>query len=75
MEIKVANVSVTVGGTQDAFDYSAIGVEQSLDMPTLSPANRATVLGNYTGFVPPGYVALAAYTFCASFKGPAQIVA
>jgi len=68
-EIKVANVSVSVGGTQDAFDYSALGVGQSLDMPTLTPANRATVLGNYTGFVPPGYVGGAPYTFCASFKG------
>jgi len=74
-EIKVANVSVTVGGTADAFDFGANGVGQSLDMPTLSPANRATVLGNYTGFVPPGYVGGAAYLFCASFKGPATIVA
>lgn len=74
-EIKVANVSVTVGGTADAFDFNALGVGQSLDMPTLTPANRATVLGNYTGFVPPGFVGGTAYTFCASFKGPASIVA
>jgi hypothetical protein len=47
----------------------------SLDMPTLSPANRATVLGFYTGFIPPGFVLGAAYTFVASFKGPATIVA
>jgi hypothetical protein len=74
-EIKVANVSVTVGGIQDAFDYSALGVGQSLDMPTLSPANRATVLGTYTGFVPPGFVGGSTYLFCASFKGPSSIVA
>jgi len=74
-EIKVANVSVTVGGTQDAFDFSPNGVGQSLDMPTLSPSNKATVLGNYTGFVPPGYVGASSYTMCASFKGPASIVA
>jgi hypothetical protein len=74
-EIKVANVSVTVGGTQDAFDFSSLGVGQSLDMPTLTPANRATVLGNYTGFVPVGYNNAQAYTFCCSFKGPASIVA
>lgn len=74
-EIKVANVSVTVGGTQDAFDYNALGVGQALDMPTLSPANRARILGNYTGFVPPGFAAAAAFTMCASFKGPATIVA
>jgi len=74
-EIKVANVSVTVGGTSDAWDYNSLGVGQSLDMPTLTPANRATVLGNYSGFVPPGFVGGSAYTFCCSFKGPASIVA
>jgi hypothetical protein len=74
-EIKVANVSVTVGGTADAFQFSALGVGQSLDMPTLSPANRASVLGNYSGFVPPGFVGGAAYSFTASFTGPATIVA
>ena len=74
-EIKVANVSVTVGGIADAFEYNANGVGQSLDLPTLSPANRATVLGNYTGFVPPGFVGGASYLFAISFKGPASIVA
>lgn len=74
-ELKVANVSVTVGGIEDAFDYNALGVGQSLDMPTLSPANRATMLGNYTGFVPPGFVGGGAYLFAISFKGPASIVA
>ena len=45
-EIKVANVSVTVGsGSEDAYNYSPLGVGMSLDMPTLTPANRATVLG------------------------------
>jgi hypothetical protein len=74
-EIKVANVSVTVGVTEDAFGYSAIAVGSHLDMPTLSPSNKATVLGNYTGFVPPGFVGGAAYLFVASFQGPASIVA
>lgn len=75
-EIKLANVSVSVGaGQEDAFNYGANAVDASLDMPTLTPANRATILGNYTGFVPPGYVGGASYTFSASFKGPARIVA
>jgi len=73
-EIKVANVAVTVGGIGDAFEYSPLGVGMSLDMPTLSPANRATVLGFYTGFVPPGFVLGTAFTFSASFKGPSSIV-
>jgi hypothetical protein len=75
-EIKVANVSVTVGGGfEDAYDYNANGVGQSLDMPTLSPANRASVLGTYTGLIPPGMVLGFASFFTVSFKGPASVIA
>lgn len=75
-EIKVANVSVTVGGGfEDAYDYNANGVGQSLDMPTLSPANRASVLGSYSGLIPPGMVVGFASYFTVSFKGPASVIA
>lgn len=75
-EIKVANVSVSIGGgVEDAFNYNPTGVDMTLDMPTLTPANRASLRGTYSGFVPPGYVGAAAYTLSASFKGPASIVA
>jgi hypothetical protein len=75
-EIKVANVSVTVGaGAEDAFNYNPMGVGQSLDMPTLSPANRATVLGTYTGYVPPGFTAGMNTQFTVTFKGPASVIA
>lgn len=75
-EIKVANVSVTIGsGLEDAWNYNALGVGQALDMPTLSPANRATVLGSYSGFVPPGFVGGTSTTFSVTFKGPSSIVA
>ncbi len=74
-EIKVANVSVTVGGIGDMFEYNAMGVGQSLDMPTLSPANRASILGAYNGFVPTGYVGGFSYILCVTFKGPSSIVA
>lgn len=74
--IKVANVSVTVGpGNEDAYNYNANGWGRNLDMPTLSPANRATVTGRYTGFVPAGFVGGQAVNFNASLKGPASIVA
>lgn len=74
--IKVANVTVTVGpGVEDAFDYSAIAVGTMLDLPTLTPANRATVQGTYTGFIPPGYVNGTSSFFVTSFKGWASIVA
>jgi hypothetical protein len=75
-EIKVSNVSVTVGGgTEDAFNYSATGVGQSLDLPTINPANRARVTGTYSGLVP-SYMSDGDPTFfMASFRGPATIVA
>lgn len=75
-EIKVANVSVSVGsGAEDAYFYNPLGQDMTLDMPTLTPANRASLRGNYSGFVPPGYVGAAAYLLSASFKGPSSIVA
>jgi hypothetical protein len=73
--IKVANVGVLVGGTHDAFDFSALGVGQSLDVPTISPANRINVTGAYTGTAPLPLVNAAAFTLCVSFKGPANMVA
>lgn len=73
--IQVANVVVTVGATGDAWEYNALSVNSELDMPTLSPANKATISGSYTGYVPVGYSAASAYTLCMTFKGPASIVA
>jgi len=73
--LKVANVSVTVGGIADAASFSNNAVNTALDMPTLSPSNKATVDGNYTGYVPPGYVGAAAFMFVTSLIGPATIVA
>jgi hypothetical protein len=73
--IKVANVGVLVGGTHDAFDFAPQGVGQSLDVPTISPANRINVLGAYTGTAPLPLVAAAAFKVCVSFKGPATMVA
>lgn len=73
-EIKVANISVTSGGTGDAYEFNALGQGQTLDMPTITPAYSLTFIGNYTGFVPPGYVGGAAYLFSISFKGPAHMV-
>jgi len=72
--IKMANVNVTVGpGSEDAFNYASQGWGRSLDMPTLTPSNRATVSGSYTGYVPPGYVAAATFTLSVNFKGPSLL--
>ena len=74
-DIKVANVSALVGGIEDAYGFNANAVGQHLDLPTLTPANRLTVSGQYTGLVPTGFTTATAYTFVASFRGPASIVA
>jgi hypothetical protein len=71
--LQMANVNVFVGTTEDAFTYSATSQGVMLDLPTLEPANRATLTGNYTGFVPPGFANNFAYTFVASFQGPSTI--
>lgn len=72
-EIKVKNVSVIVGGEQDAYDYNANAVDSELDLPTLTPANRASISGTYSGFVPPGYTGSTPYKFAVSLRGPATM--
>lgn len=74
-DIKVANVSVLVGGIADAFEYSALAQDSELDMPMLTPSNPATVTGSYTGYTPPGFVIGTPYPFTVSFKGPATMTA
>jgi hypothetical protein len=74
-EIKVANVSVTVGAgnSVDAFEFNANGQGQTMDLPTLEPSNKATVLGAYSGFTPPGFLLGSSTTFVVSFKGPSTM--
>jgi hypothetical protein len=70
----VANVGVIVGGQVDAFDFTAAGTDQQLDLPTLSPANAVTVGGNYDALLPSGgYVTATSFRFIVSFKGPASM--
>jgi len=72
---RVANVSFTVGGTIDAWQWNANAVGEHLDVPTLTPANKATFSGSYSGLVPSPLSGTGAYTFMLSFTGPASIVA
>ncbi len=74
-EIKVANVSVTVGGDTDSWQFNSNAVGQSLDLPTLTPSNRASFAGTYSGLVPSPLTGTGAYPFILSFTGPAAIVA
>ena len=73
--IKVANVSVLVGGSEDAFTYSALSVGIHLDMPTLDPSNRATVQGNYAGLAPPPFAVGYPFLFVTTLQGPATVTA
>jgi len=71
--LQVANVNAFVGDTEDAFTYSALAQGVALDLPTLEPANRLTVSGAYTGFIPPGFATGFSYTFIATVQGPSTI--
>lgn len=74
-DVKVANASVTVGGAAlDAFQFNPNAVGQTLDLPTLTPANRVRVVGAYTGMVPPGFVVGSTVQFSVSFNGPATVM-
>jgi hypothetical protein len=72
--IQMANVAVSVGpGSEDMYNYSAASWGRSLDMPTLSPANRARLTGSVGTFVPPGYLSGGTFVLSASFKGPSSL--
>lgn len=74
-EIKVANVSVTVGNIEDAFFFSALAQGVVLDMPTLSPSNKAKVFGSFTGLVPTPFSSGQSFTFIVTFQGPSTMAA
>ena len=71
--LQVANVNVFVGGTEDAFTYSAGAQGVMLDLPRLDPQNRATSAGAYTGVLPPGYTAGNSYQFIITLQGPSTM--
>lgn len=71
--LQIANVNVFIGGTEDAFSYGARAQGVVLDLPRLDPQNRATSAGNYSGVLPPGFTAGAAFTFIVTLQGPATL--
>jgi len=71
--LQIANVNVLVGGTEDAFTYSAAAAGVMLDLPRLDPQNRATASGAYTGLLPVGYTSGASFKFIVSLQGPAVL--
>ena len=73
--IQVSNVNALIGGTADAYQFSALSVGQHLDLPTLTPAIRAIIIGSYSGAVPSFLTATDTYTLCFAFNGPASVMA
>jgi hypothetical protein len=71
--VLVANVNVLIGGTDDAYTYSPLSQGTVNEFPTLDTSTRATMIGNYTGFVPPGYASAASYTFVLTLQGPSTL--
>lgn len=74
-EGKVANVSFTSGGALDAWELNANAVDSMLDIPTLSPANKATLLISSSSFIPSGFTNTSVYLFVTSFVGWSTIAA
>jgi hypothetical protein len=71
--LQISNVNVFVGTTEDAFTYSAGAQNVMLDLPTLEPAYRATVTGDYSGFVPPGFAPTFVFPFVVTMQGPSTM--
>lgn len=71
--LQIANVNVLIGGTEDAFTYSAGAQGVMLDLPRLDPQNRATSAGAYTGVLPTGYTQGNSFQFIITLQGPATL--
>lgn len=77
-ELKIANTSIIIGGQVDSYDFAAHANGSELDMPTLSPANRALWQGQYSGLLPTAvatYLTATPYIHTLSLKGPASVAA
>lgn len=72
-EVKVGNVAGTVGGIGDGWEYNANGVGVSLSLPRMTPSTKASFLGAFTTFVPPGYVPGNSFPLVMTFKGPSTL--
>lgn len=72
-EIKVANVSVTQGDEVDAWSLNPNSWGMQFDIPTLSPANRVTALGDSTSAIPSGFQQSDAFKFRLTLIGPASM--
>lgn len=72
-EIKVANVSVTQGDDLDAATLGPTAWGVQYDIPTLSPANRVSILGDSTALIPSGLNESDTFKFRITIQGPASM--
>jgi hypothetical protein len=74
-DIKVGNVSHSLGATTDAYEFSDAwetvmsGRARIYPLPTVEPAQRITVAGKYTGRIPQGMKAGETFPLKFSFHG------
>jgi hypothetical protein len=69
---RVANLSLIVGGSIDAWQFNANAWDQELDLPTLTPANKASFVGMYSGLFLEPFADLP-FHFIVSFSGPTTV--
>ena len=67
--IQVSNVNILVGGAEDAYIYNPQGQNIVLQLPTIEPAFRVTMTGDYSGQTPASYLVDSFFTFRLSFQG------
>ena len=72
-EIKVGNVAGTVGGIGDAFEYNSNGVGIGVTLPRMTPSTKASFLGAFTTFVPPGFVPGNSFPLVMTIKGASTL--
>lgn len=72
--LQIANVNVFVGTSEDAWTYNPRAQGVMLDLPTLDPANRATISGSYTGLLPANFASEFSFQFIMTFQGPSTMV-
>jgi len=73
-ELSIDGRDVLIGEATDAFVFSSLAMGGQMLLPPMGPKSRVVVRGHYTGFVPPGYVAGAAYLLCLTFMGRAAFL-
>lgn len=69
-DLRVANVSTTVGGEIDAAQFNRWS---QIDWPTMTPFNKARASVRYTSKIPAGFKEGDKYMFCLSMRGPAGL--